>query len=270
MRLKDDGRLEQRPWRPRIAVATPRRYGDWCPEYDDMIRGLLNSPAFDILGVMFPEDDICRARARVVRLVLASNVATHLLMLDNDVSVDPQVIGAMFRADRDVVCCPYPKKASTVAINDMTLPRTLDETLKRHTIRTLPEWRPDQGIELDAQGCWEIASMGLGCCLVKRAALERMVEAYAPHETIIDLGKPTVDLFDLVRVPYTHEGAQVVTEAGYPIYEKLSEDHSFFERWRAVGGKVWLYMGPGTPAKHFGRTTFESSLKAFGLREAAA
>ena len=259
------GQPEEAPG-PRIAIATPRRYGDWCPEYDDMIRGLLKSPRFEVLGVMFPEDDICRARARVVRLVLGTSRATHLLMLDADNYVDAATIGVMFRADKDVVCCPYPKKRTEVQVNEMVLPAGLGDTLLRYSIRPLPDWQPAHGINLDATKCWEISSTGLGCCLVKRHVLEAMVEHYAPTDTIMDLGHPTVDLFDLLREPMLgDDGAHMVTVEGHPIFTKYSEDHSFFERWRAMGGQVHAYLGPGAPAKHHGRTAFVGSLAAFGL-----
>jgi hypothetical protein len=49
----------------------------------------------------------------------------------------------------------------------------------------------------------------------------------------------------------------------------LSEDMSFAARWRDTGGKVWLYIGDGSPIAHHGRTSFQRKIEDLGFTRAA-
>ncbi len=47
-----------------------------------------------------------------------------------------------------------------------------------------------------------------------------------------------------------------------------AEDKSFCNRWRAMGERVWLYLGAGSPATHHGSHAYVGRLEAFGLKRA--
>ena len=94
---------------------------------------------------------------------------------------------------------------------------------------------------------------GTGFMLIKRRVIERMIAAYPETKYEVAHTYPRVAkqspnqyaLFDCMIDPKSH------------IY--LSEDFAFCERWRALGGKIWLdtktrlvhtgvYNYEGTPA----------------------
>ena len=45
----------------------------------------------------------------------------------------------------------------------------------------------------------------------------------------------------------------------------LSEDSSFLQRWQDIGGKVWLYIGAGSPIAHYGSTCYQGSIEDLGF-----
>jgi len=44
-----------------------------------------------------------------------------------------------------------------------------------------------------------------------------------------------------------------------------SEDMSFAQRWRDIGGKVWMYIGPGSPIAHYGRAKYQGQIDDLGF-----
>ena len=51
---------------------------------------------------------------------------------------------------------------------------------------------------------------------------------------------------------------------GQPWRTMLSEDYSFCASWRAIGGKVMMYVGPGSPVGHIGSTVFRGTRDGLG------
>lgn len=134
--------------------------------------------------------------------------STHLLFIDDDMGVPPELVIDMLAFGEPVVGVVYPKKS---------IPR---------------QWS-GSGIEAAEyrKGFIEVEGIGGGCLLIRRDAVDKMVEAYPdlvrPYMTLDDMknagGTRTISLFD-----------QMITEKG-----KVSEDFSFCRRWGAIGGVVW-------------------------------
>ena len=86
--------------------------------------------------------------------------------------------------------------------------------------------------------------VAMGFTLLSHACMARMVEAYASTLTFGDQvdGKviPTVALFQLMLAHGT----------------MLGEDFSFCERWKQIGGSVYLYEEPGLKLSHVGATIY--------------
>jgi len=248
----------------RIYIAVPHR-GSTHPEHTRSIVTLCATTS----GVEFvlptaietyaqTGTDLVRARSRMVRQFLDTD-CTDLLFLDADISFDVAAIAGMLATERDVVLCPYPKRQGGAggAIHWENVAKAAPE-YKSH-----PESRAyayalrvvdggDQSVQPD--GTVEIAGFGLGCCLISRSCLEKMAAYYEAADGFDDrfLGKPvaTVGLFKQI-----HEGREL-----------HSEDYSFCYRWRAMGGKIAMYLGPGSPVTHNGDHAFRGHLEAFGLR----
>lgn len=82
----------------------------------------------------------------------------------------------------------------------------------------------------------EVGGIGTGFLLVARSALERMIEAYPE-----------------LRVEDDQGGYHTLFQTG-----KLSEDFTFCERWRAIGGRVWA--DPTIEVCHVGLAEFTGKL----------
>jgi hypothetical protein len=87
--------------------------------------------------------------------------------------------------------------------------------------------------------------LGMGFTLISRSCMQKMTAHYGSTLSFLDKtddGKvvPTVALFQLFL---THNAL-------------LGEDYSFCERWKQIGGSVYLYSGPGLPLDHVGNAVY--------------
>lgn len=188
--------------------------------------------------------DVSRARDRLARVFLHDLPdCTHLLWWDEDVVLDDvSVINKMLATGYDCVGMPYRKK-------------TEKESYPYRFVG------PDGGrvkVEVD-RGCVEVEHLAFGFMLTSRACLSRMWDWYKGERWHFDVyeGKAyeTVGMFDLIYSPVIHQGPD-----GMPYRVKYSEDFGFCESWRAIGGKVWMYVGPGAPAHHIGGYVYRGSV----------
>ena len=93
-------------------------------------------------------------------------------------------------------------------------------------------------------GFLEVEKVGTGIMKISRACLERMYEAY-PENWYHDLANRTgraLALFEEVRRDNLY----------------WSEDLIFCERWRAIGGEVWI--DPTATTWHIGHTLFQGNI----------
>lgn len=207
----------------------------------------------DIAGDMMCQRDICRSRARMVRIFLESSDATHLLFLDADVAVTPDTIRGMLAHDEPFVFTPYPRRSGINWDRVKALVLAGRDPLEAQELVLRMDAKEDGTThECEARGaCVAVHGCGMGCTLVRRDALQQMTDAYREAETFLDdadgaPGVPTVGLFNLMR------------RHGY----MYSEDNSFAQRWRDLGGKVWMYLGEGSPVKHQGTMVYEGHRNA--------
>lgn len=134
--------------------------------------------------------------------------STHLLFVDDDMGFSPNLVLDMLAFDEPVVGAIYPK-------------------------RCVPRQWAGSGIEAAEyrSGFIEVEGVGGGCLLIRRDAIDKMVEAYPDmignYVTLADMAatgvKRTLRFFD-----------QILTNGG-----KRAEDFSFCQRWGGIGGVVW-------------------------------
>jgi hypothetical protein len=170
--------------------------------------------------------DICMARSHIVAEFLLTK-HTHLLMVDDDMTWDPQAVHRMFYADQDVVAVAGCKKAyplrfaaSKADANGIPIP-----------LQMIPEL-----------GAAEVDFVGAAFMLVKREALERMVQAYPELRYTGSDGKAASALF-----------LQQIENGVY-----RPEDFSFCSRWRKIGGKI--YICPDVAIGHVGQHEYKGDL----------
>jgi hypothetical protein len=158
---------------------------------------------------MTNESLISRARNTLCAKFLANEESTHLVFIDADIGWEPWHLLVLLDHDVDVIGGLYPMK-------------------------TLPiQWVVNgfEGAESRADGnVLEVTKTGTGFLAIKRHVLEKLVE----HPDVVDYKNdigldPQLDQY--MRTYFD----TVVRENRY-----YSEDWTFCENWRDLGGKVWV------------------------------
>ncbi len=208
-------------------------------EYDNQGKKIDLGHALD--HTWYYSRDLVRARSRIIRRFLRTD-GTHLLFIDADIQFTIEAIAGLVAANEECIAAPYARK--DIDWNRVRQAAKLgldpEKFASTYAYRKLEEERATSSIV-------DVAGIGFGCILLSRKCLQQMVDAYKKDLTFVDdmpgEGNPeTVALFQLLIDPKTRL--------------LLGEDYSFCERWRAIGGKVKMYLGPGSPVNHVGSYAF--------------
>jgi len=204
-----------------VMIGTPAGDGKLTVDY---VAALLKSRTLlerqDIaLDPFFVVNDslVMQARNTVVAAFLAS-AATDLVFIDSDIGWRPEDLGRLLSHDVPLVAATYRRKADEVSFTI----QFEDGTARRDR----------------ASGLLSVRRVGAGFLRLRRDCLERMVAAYPqlrfqPPPVSGD-PNPRAALFD------TSLSAD----------EFVGEDYTFCDRWRAIGGVVWV--DPEIRLRHVG------------------
>ena len=274
----------------KLFVATPYQKAGVQPEHMASVLGLQKLIGVDVqhemeLGLRHENQDLVRVRSRMLRIAYEAGF-THILFTDGDSAWSPSVVAAMLRTGKDVVQCPYLR---TDGRGYSIRPTEKD----RLAGRTATE-------DIQSDNTIEIEHTGLGLTLISRECMKRMLEHYA------GLDRERVDLEKLnkrlasgdmskgqaleqlrsmgIELERWRSGAMGLTSldlvdgqivSTVNLFQLLnrdgvlcSEDASFATRWRAIGGRIWLYIGDGSPIAHYGRNCFQGSIEDLGFTRA--
>lgn len=183
---------------------------------------------FDQLG----HADIYLLRAQIVSHFLSDKDATDLVMIDNDVGWEAHGLQYLLDHDVDLVAGAYPKREDPI----------------KFMFRSAMD--AGDGLVGDAgTGLVEVWGMPGGFMRMRRGMLEKMVAHYGADLNQIDPHVPsgvTCRLFD----PYRYK-----LPAGDRV---LAEDYAFCQRWRDLGGKV--YMDASISMAHIGTKAYVGRL----------
>jgi hypothetical protein len=160
------------------------------------------------METMTNESLISRARNTLVAKFLNNPDSTHLMFIDADIGWEPWHLLVMLNRDVDVIGGLYPMK-------------------------TLPvKWVVNgfDGAETGPDGLQEVSKTGTGFMLIKRHVFEKLNShpAVKPFNNDIGLAK------ELDQHLKTYFDTAVRENRYY------SEDWTFCENWRDLGGKVWV------------------------------
>lgn len=175
---------------------------------------------------------------------------THLLSIDADIIFDPRVVPAMAATGHDVICCAYPKKGINWDRVSYAA-RKHEQVLERFAADYAINYGVPNGSEIEAVNCSvPILDAATGFLMTSRKAILDMAYAYPQTLCISDRPGDTylqcmLGLFDT----YTDESLR-----------PLSEDYAFSRRWQKLGGKVWLYLGPGCQLAHVGTHEYRGNI----------
>jgi hypothetical protein len=175
------------------------------------------------LETMTNESLISRARNTLVAKFLNNPDSTHLMFIDADISWEPWHLLVLLNRDVDVIGGLYPMK-------------------------TLPvKWVVNgfDGAETGPDGLQEVSKTGTGFMLVKRHVFDKLNGHPAVKPFNNDIGLPK-ELDKHLKTYYD----TAVRENRY-----YSEDWTFCENWRDLGGKIWI--DKRVLLKHTGTYTFD-------------
>jgi len=210
--------------------------------------------------------DLARVRSRAARKFLAISDATHLFFVDADIVFPPMLLPRLLKTGLDVVSAPYPRRDIRwdLAFEAARAGEHPEHAAYEYVYRTLAP--------LDtASQTFEVAGVGMGATLISRRCIEEMHRAYGtfPAES------PANGCEDL-RAWDNHptQGGETVMLFAMQWGEMngkrhlFGEDLSFCNRWRAIGGKCHLYVGPGAPASHYAGHYFRGTPEGFAKHAA--
>jgi hypothetical protein len=177
------------------------------------------------IETMTNESLISRARNTLVAKFLNNPDSTHLMFIDADIGWEPWHLLVMLNRDVDVIGGLYPMKSLPIkwVVNGF------------------------EGAEQGPDGLQEVSKTGTGFMLVKRHVFEKLNEHPAVKPFANDIGLPR-ELDQHLKTYYD----TAVRENRY-----YSEDWTFCENWRDLGGKVWV--DKRVTLKHTGTYTFDQA-----------
>jgi hypothetical protein len=160
------------------------------------------------METMTNESLISRARNTLTAKFLHNKESTHLMFIDADIGWEPWHLLVMLNRDVDVIGGLYPMKSLPVkwCVNGF------------------------EGAEEGPDGLQEVSKTGTGFMLIKRGVFEKLDGHPATKPFINDIGLPA-ELNPYMKTYFD----TAVRENRY-----YSEDWTFCENWRDLGGRVWV------------------------------
>jgi hypothetical protein len=210
------------------------------------------------------------ARNNCIRLFLQHPRAyTHALLWDSDVKGTPLQIGRliarMLKLDKPIISVPYLQKnyywkqGAQGALDHLrehpeAKAEQLADIIRGYSARYVPDFRVTPLGPVDDDGLAEQDRVPVGFALIKREVLEKMTAYYADSlgydRAFMEDGKQVVERHvGLFHTTLTHRKHQ-------------DEDYAFCERWKAMAGRMYLYVGEGSPLEHIGHHPFKGTREA--------
>jgi hypothetical protein len=255
---------------PSLVVATPV-YGGAHPLF---VRSLLDlQRAMDARGIPFRWETIgdslvSRARNNLVARLLDEPGWTHLLFADADEAFRPESVARLLEVDLEIVGAAVPLKhldwgrVAAAAASGITDPAALA------TAATGLVGHPLPGASIEHRNgvpVVEMARIGCGFMMIRRTVFERMRDHFGEALAYARDAHGGSD-YPATRYAFFRTVNESRTE--HP------EDFSFCERWRQMGGRI--FMLPGETVLHIGEQVFgavpqaqQPSMTVTGPRPAA-
>jgi hypothetical protein len=173
------------------------------------------------------------------------------LFIDADIGFDPAAVPRYLKAEKDIVAGIYPLKSLDLeAVRDLAPGRSVATTL-RYATKLFADETPD------ADGFAKAEYAATGFMLIRRNVLEKMAAAHPElkyqHSFTADQAATANDLAHL----YALFDTSLDRDRG--LY--LPEDYTFCDRWRAMGGEIWVDVR--SKFTHVGTYSFHGDFSAY-------
>ena len=240
---------------PKLLIGTPCYNGSVTMQYMSSMLHLQQTLAQKgteySLAMVGSESLITRARNFIVSQFLGRPQFTHLLFIDADIGFDPTVVSLYLEADKDIVAGIYPIKGlNPEAVRGLAPGRSIASTLK-YAVKL------HEGEVPDANGFAKAEYAATGFMLIRRDVLERMAaehpELKYTHSFTGDKAATADDVANL----YALFDTSLDRKQG--LY--LPEDYTFCNRWRDMGGEIWVDVR--SKFTHIGTYSFHGDFSAY-------
>lgn len=194
------------------------------------------------------ESLITRARNKSLANFAKSD-CTHLLFIDSDIEFPCEAVLSLLKMDKDVACCPYPKKGLNwkKMIYSMQNEHSKESISSRGLDFAYNAMYDDNHNIIKNNDSIRVKHASTGFMMIKKSIVEKLTEKH-DELTIIsdDLSNNNTTLCGLFCCMIKNK-------------QYLSEDYSFCERVNEIGGEVWINTKHNL--NHIGKYTFESDIK---------
>ncbi len=193
---------------------------------------------------------ITRARQNLLATFMDNEIATHLLFIDSDIGFEPAQVFRLLDYGADFTAAAYPvkninwHKLSELAKADMP-------NLHSASLDYVVEFENPKAIQIE-RGFAKVQAAGTGFLMIRKPALQRMMEHYSGLRYSRDL--VIHDEWKNSKWRYALFNCMIDEKTG--IY--LSEDYSFCRRWTDMGGEIWLDLQ--SSLIHAGTTYFKGDM----------
>ena len=208
-------------------------------------------------GTIANESLVTRARNVLLAYFLNSDY-THLMFIDADIEFQVDDILKLWLHDKDVVVGAYPKKGvnwshikESVILDpskELT-PNQIGALGSDYAINFKFMDRENKQVKVE-NGLIELHDAGTGFMMIKRKAIDSIIEHYPEIKYVNDVQMGGVDLKDKFYALF-----DTMID---PIDKRyLSEDYTFCRRWQEMKGQIWL--DPSISLNHYGSFCFQGN-----------
>ncbi len=256
--------------RPMVFIATPCFGGLVSQHYMQSILGLMQfagSAGFDAALALLGHDSlITRSRNTLISQFLSTHAATHLLFIDADIGFEAEQVLHMLNFNEDFVAGVYPLKV--IDWSNAAIRRAATRAEGFQSAPLLYVGSLCAGENLERRGRFATAVYcGGGFMLLKREAILRLISAYP------ETRYANVHAYSNFRGGESYALFDCMIDKETKAY--VSEDFGFCQRWRDIGGKIWLdtegrlahvgsYQFQGDPATRFVTGAFAAPCAPLG------
>lgn len=234
-----------------LLIATPMQGGNCTGVYAASLSKLVYSLRdWEIqFSYLYYENESLVPRARnEIAVEFLNTLHTHVLLLDADIGFEAGNILAMMAHEKGFIAAPYPlKKINWEKVKAAARDGATEEELKKIAASDFVVNYLEKDFDLDQ--AVRVSEAGAGCMLLSRTVFEDMVHYYPGISYRAMRDRPT----------YKGRGWDFfgVGKGAGNYYQP--EDYTFCQRWRKLGGEIWLC--PWMTLTHRGAMNFTGNMK---------
>lgn len=244
----------------KLFIATPCYGGMLTEAYFRSVVRLLtfcNQHGIPVaFGTIANESLVTRARNVLVAYFLHSNF-TKLMFIDADIEFQVEDVIKLMAYDKEVVVGAYPKKG----VNWQRIKSSmLNKPEENFNDKQIAAFGSDYAINFKflnretkqiaiENGLVRLHDGATGFMMIKRSAIDKMIEAYPELKYNNDLNTPPE------LNPHFYAFFDTMIDPKDKRY--LSEDYCFSRRWQELGGEIWL--DPSISLNHYGSFNFQGN-----------